>query len=269
MKNLKYLMLATVATPALATDPAALKQYQVLEQAYYEYDTHAYESFTCHVDASSLDATVANTRQMLASHTDTLQMKDELSSYSVTVAGNVLSIDNPTLDIQILSDKGMADPAKVRLGIEQMKQGFTTQAQGIDQIISGVFNAYLGTVPDLTSVTRDGNKWVVKYVEGGVAATDTIDGPKVHEVASANGLSVITDSAFTKLSGDKLGLHASAIQIQQGPQTAVTSMTVSYQKLGPLQVPASIVTKTTVTTPGVGQTTMDNTISFQACTIKT
>jgi hypothetical protein len=269
MKNLRYLVLAALATPALAADPEALKQYQQLRQAYYQFDPQAYQSFTCHVKVSTLDAVVASLKQIIAAHPGTLQVKDELAGYALTVDSKTgLSLHDPSLDIQVLDDKGMADPAKVRLGIAQTKQGFDTQVQGTDQIITGIFNAYLDTAPDLTSVTRDGSRWIVKYVQGGFATTDTIDGSKMHEAAAANGVSIVSDSNFAPVGGNKLGLQASAIQVSQGPQTQATSMTVSYPKLGALQVPAAIVTKTTATTPGLGQTIVAVTISFQNCAIK-
>ncbi len=268
MRNLRYLVLAALATPAMA-DPNAIKQYEVIRQVYYQFDPHAYKSFTCHVDVSGLDATIANLKQSLAPRADSLQVRDDLASYSLTVDSEKgLSINNPTLDIAVLDDKKFADPAKVRLGIAQTKQGFDTQVQGIDNVISGVFNGYLGAMPELTSVTRDGNKWIVKYVEGGIPTTDTIDGPHLHEEANAIGLSVASDSDFTPVSGAKLGLQTSHIQINQGGRTVVTTMTVSYQKLGIMRVPASLVTKTTMVTPGLGQTMLDNTITFQSCALK-
>jgi len=270
MKNLRYLLLGALATPALAQDPATLKQYEQLRQGYYEFDPHAYRSFTCQIDVSSLDATVANIKQMLAPRADTLKVKDELASYSLTVDSKIgLSINNPTLDIQVLSDKGMADPAKVRQGIEETKQGFDRQVQGTDQVISGIFNGYLDTVPELSSVTHTDGGWIVKYSEGGVSATDTIQGSKIHEEAGTNGLSIVSDMEFAKVNADKLGIKTSTIHMTQGAQTAVTGITVSYQTLGSLQVPAAIVTKTTITTAGVAQTTADSTIKFQACAIKT
>jgi hypothetical protein len=269
MKNLRYVVLAALVTPAMAADPDTLKQYDMLQQAFYKFDPHAYKSFTCHVDVSSVDATVANVKQMLAPHADSLQMKDDLAGYSLTVDNSVgLSINNPTLDIVVLNEKGMTDPVKVRLGIDQTKQGFQTQVQGVDQVISGVFNGYLDTVPNLTSVSHDGKTWVVKYVEGGIATTDTIEGSHLHEDANANGVNIVSDSDFTPVGGSKLGLQSSNIQMSQGTQNVVTTITVNYQKLGVLQVPASIVTKTALTMPGLSQTTMANTITMQNCSIK-
>jgi hypothetical protein len=268
MKNLKYLALVALATPALA-DPNATQQYEAMRQAYYQFDTHSLKSFTCHVDVSALDTMVTNLKQVLAAHADSTQIKDDLASYSLTIdAGTGLSINNPTLDITLLNEKGMADPDRVKLGIQQSKQGFDAQVQGADQIISGIFNNYLDVVPDLESVTHQGDKWIVRYNLGGYETTDTIEGSHKHGESSNGPVSFVADSDYMALSGGKLALQKKVMQGTEGEQSLNTTTSVTYQKLGALYVPASITSDNSLATSGVVETTTSNTITFTGCSLK-
>lgn len=269
MKNLQVLALVAATAPVFASDPNALKQFENIRQVYYRFDPHAYKTFTCHVDASTLDAAVSNITQAIAPRAQAFRMKNDLANYSLTVdSSKGLSFNDPTLDIEVLDEKVLADPAKVRLGIEQTERGFSTQVQGIDKMISSIFSGYLDKLPEVTSVSRDGDKWIVKYIEGGNFATDTIDGPHIHEETEAAGARVVSDSDFTPVSGKKLGLQSSHIEVTQGAQNLVTTMTVNYQRVGKLRVPVSIVAKTTAISSGLGETKVDNTIKFQNCSHK-
>ncbi|HEX7964297.1 MAG TPA: hypothetical protein VF651_01160 [Gammaproteobacteria bacterium] len=267
MKKLHYLLLVILSAPALA-DPSMTQQYETLRQGYYQFDPHAYKSFTCHVSASTVNASVAYVKQILLGHEGSLQLKEDVDSYSLTVDPDKgLSIHNPIMDITMLSEEGLADPAQVKQGIAEMKAGFDKQVQGVDQMISGLFNEYMDTTPELTSVTHDGKKWIVRYRLGGVDTTDTIDGRRTHQEANINGTSIVSDADYAPLPGGKLTVQGSKTRMTQGPQHFDSSMSVTYQKLGSLQVPATMVNKITLNMPGVAQSTASTTIAFQNCKI--
>jgi hypothetical protein len=267
MKKLRYLVLAALAAPALAGSSAD-QQYETLQQAYYHFDPKAYQSFTCHVDVDTLDTLVAKIKRVAASQPGTLQVSDQLASYSVTVDhNNGVSINDPTFDLVVVNDKGVADPATLKLGIEQTKLGFDTHVHGVDEVIIGILKSYIQTHRNVVSVTHDGDKWVVKLATSGVSDIQIINGSHTHDNISSGDTSIVTDSSYIPLGGNKLGLQATEVQMSQGEHSVNSNMTLAYQELGTLQVPASIITKTTVATAGTAQTPVVAKINFQGCSI--
>lgn len=269
MKNLSYLLLVGLATPALAADPNAAKQYAELRQAYYVFDIHAYKSFSCHIDISAMDALIGAIKQAAATHPGTLQVTDSLADYSLTmdhITG--LSITSPTMDIAILNEKAIADPARVKLGIQQTKDGFNKQVYGANQMIIGLFDGFVNKLPDITNITRKGNEWIVRSQNNGVADTETIDGSHSHEETGVNGARIIVDSDYSPVIDGKLAIQKTNIQMHQETQSSLTAITVTYQRLGALQVPASMVSDSTVTELGIGETKATIIITLQNCSIK-
>jgi hypothetical protein len=271
MQTWRYGVLAALGVLAtqVRADPNLDKQYQAMRQAYYQFDTHSFNKLTCHVDVSGLDASVGNLKQAFVTHADSLQMKDDLASYSLTVEpGSGLSINNPTLDIELISNKGVADPDRVKLGIQQTKTGFDQQVQGADQIISSVFNEYLDVVPELESVTHQGKKWVILYHLGPYETIETVEGKRIHEESNNGQLKFVTDADYMVVTSDKLAVQKSIMHFTEGSESLNSTMSVTYQKLGPLYLPASITTISSLSTSGVGQTSASTTITFEGCSLK-
>lgn len=257
-----------VPTVGLADDWG---QYQEIMDRYYHLDKQDFRQITCHVDLDILSDLVARLRQQFANMPG-LKLTDTLDDYTIHYdRDSGPKLNDPTLSITILSEQGMKDPERVKLGISQVENGFTHQVNGTDQQIQGLFSDYRS--PDskdikIQKIEGRGDDLEIEAQQSGREDTMAIHGAAVHESTVASGISITTDSSYTKINGDKLILDKATMTMKQPVQTTSINYAFTYQTLGSIAFPNTINEHIVASAAPGTQTSIVANVRFTNCQVK-
>lgn len=261
-------MLSLVSTAACADQ---WKQYSEIMDRYYHLDTQAFTRISCKVEAQPISGFVSQLRQQFSKMTDDLRMTDTLDSYTLVFDRTTgLSFNDPTLNIEVLSEKGMADPSRVRLGIQQVIHGFDGQVQGLDNQMKGLFEDYSSpkqTDMTITKITQDRDGAVIEFKKDAATGTDTIRGLAVHSVQSDPSMALTADSTYSKASDGKLILGKFSMQMKQPIQTTTIDEAMTYQTIEGILFPETIDAHAVISGAAGTQTSMVITVKLSGCKI--
>lgn len=245
------------------------QQYSNVMSRYYLIDQQSFSQITCDIEAQPLRNSIEQIRQQLSGLTDKVRMTETLDKYQLVFdKKNGLSFKDPAISIDILSEKGMADPAKVKNGIGEIVHGFDQEVQGTDTQLKGLFEDYESTkqgdiAVDGVEVTSDGV--VLKYRKDGSTFTDTIRGSATHTVQTLPSGVVTSDSSYKGVTGAKLILDSFDMKMDQPLQTISMHASITYQSLDGIMFPDEITEHGTVDSVQAIQTTFLMTIKLTNC----
>ena len=270
-RAMKCCVLVFLLFPAAAfADP--WQQYTSVMSRYYYIDQQAFSQITCNIEAQPLRSSAEQIRQQLSGLTDKIRMTETLDSYRLIFdKKDGLSFKDPTVSIDILSEKGMADPAKVKRGVGEIVDGFNREVQGVDTQLKGLFDGYETTkqgdiAVDAVEITSDGA--VLKYRKDGGSVTDTIRGAGAHTVQTLPGGSVTVDSSYKSVTGDKLILDGFDMKLDQPLQTISMHGSITYQSLDRVMFPDEITEHGTIENGQAIQTNFLMTIKLMSCQLR-
>lgn len=245
------------------------QQYSDVMSRYYHLDQQAFDQIICGIEAEPLQSALSEMRKQLVGMPDKLRVTDTLDRYQLIFDKHdgLLFVD-PSMNIDILSEKDMADPSRVRKSIGEMIHGFDQQVQGGDAQLKGLFEGYQTTkrgdiAIDDIEVTSDGA--VVKYKKDGGTVTDTIRGADIHTVQSLPTMSVTVDSSYKPFNGSKLVLDEFDMKMDQPLQPVSIHGSVKYQSISGIVFPEEIDEHGVAGNAQSVQTTFVMTFKFTGC----
>ena len=246
-------------------------QYQDIMSRYYTFYDQKFSQITCLLEVQPLTGITEKVRQLATLKPDNLRISDTLSNYTMTLDKvNGLTFNNPTLSIDILSEQGMADPARVKLGIREMTDGFNRQVEGVDQQLKGIFGVYQKDKPEnikITKITETAQGDVIEYKQNNMTTTSTIHGDNIHTSSFNTHMSITADSYYQKTIGHKQLLNRLMLETKGPTGTTNVNSTVTYQKLGAIIFPKTMEEHATINSQGV-QITLPITVNFANCKVK-
>lgn len=219
-------------------------KYSQIYARYYALDQQAFAQITCKLDAHPLVDSVSALRQQLASMKDKIRITDTLDNYALTFDRKTgLRFDDPALKVEIISETGMADPARVRDGISKVVEGFNSQVQGLDMQLKGLFEGYQTAKKEEVSIIKVESSPaadILEYKKDGATIRDEIRGGNMHSVSKSSGTQTIVDSSYKTLQGGKLVLDKDNLQMTMPAQSVSMNSVVSYQSLDGITFPEDI-----------------------------
>lgn len=271
MKSKVVLILATCLLQLVSMRVFAdnWSRYQQIMSRYYTFDDQQFSKITCLLQVQPLTEIAEKMRQLSSLKPGSLQVSDTLDNYTMTLdKTNGVSFSDPILKIELLSEKGMADPALVKHGIQQTIDGFNTQVSGVDQQLKGLFEVYRkdnrGKIT-IDKITKTNQGYVIASKQNNMATVSTIRGFHIHTVSGSSAMSITADSYFkiTPIDNKQL-LRRLVLRIKQPAGSINASSTLKYQKLGTVLFPETIQEREDIESLG-GQTTLPITIHFASC----
>jgi hypothetical protein len=177
---------------------------------------------------------------------DNIELKENLKDFSLTYSKNgELNINYPSIDIKTISEKGMADPAKVKEGIEITKTGFKMQMEGVGRQLQSFFEAFTtpkkGTLK-IKKIKEDKTTYTLEYKKENDTFTETYfkNQLKVKQ-KSKNGDEISSVENYKNIANNKL-LLTDAQVVMKGASSGNMEMnvTISYEKIKDVIFPSHI-----------------------------
>lgn len=244
---LPVLILMTMHSSVAAAD--TWEEYSALRSQYYYLDEQEFNGITCSVESPMLTELVRQLKAQFEPLKGNLEMTENLSDFSLSYRNpRGLEINRPALDVIIKSDEGMADPEKVRDGVQMIKSGFGQAIAGIVMQLEGVLEGYLSPRREdfeMLGISKEGGSSVVTYRRGGADVTETFSGNKVETKSRGAGGEIHALESFEEGGGNKLILKEASVTIKQPMGTIESDIHMTYQEVGPVIFPKRIVTKFT------------------------
>jgi hypothetical protein len=247
------------------------QQYQNIMSRYYMYDDQKFSQITCVLEVQPLTGFVEKIKQTFASVPDKLRISDTLNSYTMTLDKKKgLTFHDPTLSIDILSEKSMTNPDLAKRGIHNMIDGFNTQVDGVNKQLKGIFEIYRKDKPGEITITKieattDGYFIESKQDKSNVSMT--IHGDHVHSTSVNTYMSATADTDYKKTEGDKQLVDRLMLVVKQPLESINEDSTFTYQKLGTILFPETIQEHVTMTGSRGMQSTFPITIHFANCKV--
>jgi hypothetical protein len=224
--------------------------YLEIVNNYYTLNQQDFESVSCHIDVPLINNLLGQMRSQLKQIGANMAITDDLASFSFTYSKQKgLVIHQPSLDVRIISEKGIKDRAKVKKGIDMFKTGFGQTIEGVAQQLEGFFEGFGYEVPRgkdyrIEEIRNDNGIYTVKYEKDHSSFTEIYSGNqrKVTQIG-ADGAKISSVENYDKTADDKLVLTGAHIVMDQPQLKMEADMTVSYQRVKNLTFPAHIMTR--------------------------
>ena len=246
------------------------QQYQDIMSGYYTFDDQKFSQITCLLEVQPLTGFTEKIKQTFAFASDKLRISDTLDSYSMTLDKvNGITFHDPTLSIDILSDKGIADPALAKRGIHNVIDGFNMQVDGVDKQLKAIFIIYQKDKPGeitITKIEETTDGYIIESKQDKSNVTMTIHGDHIHLSSVNPYMSATTDSYYKKAGGNKQLLDRLTLAMKQPLESINGNSTFTYQKLGAILFPETIQEHVCMDSQG-GQITAPITIHFADCKV--
>lgn len=215
---------------------AELNKYR---ERYLLIDSQSFSEVTCKIRTPTLQSLV----DQMATLPPAIRATNTLKDFSLTLRkGEPLSIVFPTLDIVLVDKNSVADPATVEQGITMTKRGFQQAASGAAGLVQGVFDDLRPPREGMlksVKVRAEGTKLSAEYSRGKVRVTETYDSSTHHRLEESPAGKAESTLFYQELDG-KLALQTAKVAMGRPAMNGNNDITITYQKLGAIQFPASL-----------------------------
>lgn len=211
-------------------------KYVLSTDRFYNLDKQNFKSISCNIEVPLTKNQVKQFHDQFDRMKDKIELKENLADFRLTYSkGSGLTFNQPTLNIKIISEKGMPDPAKVRKGIELVETGFKNQIDGTVMQLQGLFDG-LDTPKKskykIKKINDDGRSYTAEYEKEGSDITETFSGNqrKVKQI-SKNGDKISSTEKYQTINDNKLLLADAQADINSTMGNIEMSLTISYEKI--------------------------------------
>jgi hypothetical protein len=216
--------------------------YLTAKDHFYYLDKQNFNSITCTIESKMLSDMLKQTKSL--PFKDNLKIVENTSEFSLKFdKSSGLQINRPNIDITIISEKGIADPAKAKQGVAMMKDGFSQQVDGIEMTLEGFFGIYQSHKKEsytiIQETTPDGTPIFIHKKIGG-EFTETISSDQVIIKGSNAGLEIESIETYEKTEKNKLIFKQGYTKTTQPMGSTNTEISVAYQKIGSITFPELI-----------------------------
>jgi hypothetical protein len=245
MKCIRVMLLALLIAAPLQANAADCDEYSRLLNNFYRLDQQDFKSISCNIDSPTLTNSLSQLRIQLSPLRDKVDIKENLATFSLTYArSGGLKINKPAVDVRIISEEGMPDPATAQRGIEMINNGFREQIEGISMQIEGIFEGFEPlNLSDckIEEMTEDNGVYTVKYEKGNSRFTEIYseNQRRVKQVIINDG-EISTLENYEKFTNGKLALTNSHVAIDQDMGKMEMDVALSYENVKGVLFPSRI-----------------------------
>ena len=207
---------------------------------FYLLDKTSLKSVTCGIEVSSVKPMLEQFKSLpkgiaIADHSGDFRM--------VYTKGAPIKFENiPTLDMNIVSEEGIANKEQVQSGIKTTKAGYDMVFRGAMSVIQGVFHEY--TAPKQEEFgnahfTQSGKNATLSFEREGAKFEFAYDSDKRRTHSEMKGMSAKSEDTFTKVDGKSAFTSSNQI-LNMGTGHHKTKSEVTFQKLKNASFPSTI-----------------------------
>ncbi len=212
-------------------------KYVLSMDRFYNLDKQNFKSITCDIEVPMTKNQVKQLHAQFDQMKDKVQLKENLVDFRLTYTKESgLTFNQPALNIKIISEKGMSDPAKVKKGIELIETGFKHQIDGTVMQLQGLFDgldAPKKSKYKIKEIKNDGRSYTAEYEKEGSNITETFshNQRKVKQI-SKNGDEISSTENYKNINdNNKLLLTDAQADINNAMGSMEMSVTISYENL--------------------------------------
>jgi hypothetical protein len=240
----RMLFLILLGLPMLATADDWNKYIQIMDN-FYKLDKQEFKTISCNIEVPLTINQVKQLKAQFEPMKDKIELKENLKDFKLTYNNNgELNINYPSLDIQIISEKGMADPATVKKGTEMVKAGFKQQVAGVGMQLKGLFEEFKTPKEGkqkIKEIKEDKTTYTVKYEIENSNITETyLQNQRKVKQMSQNGDEISSVANYKKTANNKLLLTDAQASVKNGMGNIEMNMTISYEKIKDISFPTHI-----------------------------
>jgi hypothetical protein len=219
-------------------------KYLDLKNSYYYLDNQKFNEISCVINVPLVTELITQIKNQIGPLKDKVKITESLSSFSLTYTPTSgLTFTNPEFDITLIDTEGLADPEKVKQGINMMKNGFNMQVTGVKDTLTGLFEDYQQPVKENYEdliVTKIKDGYFVKYTSGNNKITENHSGKTVEISQEGNDISTTAIQSYKTTSNDKLILEQASVSITQPLGNIKSDYLLEYQDIGNIIFPRRI-----------------------------
>jgi hypothetical protein len=212
-------------------------KYVLSMDRFYNLDKQNFESISCDIEVPLTKNQVKQLHDQFDQMKDKVELEENLTAFRMTYTKKTgLTFNQPALNIKIISENGMSDPAKVKKGIEMVETGFKHQIDGTIMQLQGLFDG-LDTLKKseykIKEIKDDGRSYTAEYEKGGNNITEAFLHNQRNVIQiSKNGDKISSTEYYKSINGNnKLLLTGVQADINNAMGNIEMSVTISYEKL--------------------------------------
>ncbi|MGH8226260.1 MAG: hypothetical protein ACRER1_08940 [Gammaproteobacteria bacterium] len=271
MKKISLALIPLLLASSLcaAAPSSKLDQFNQVNSRFYSFDPQAFQSISCAIDLPLLDNEITALNSYL---TGKAVFDATLNSYRLVYKSpRELSIHDPELSIEVITKK-IADPARLKLGISQVKQGFKGQVEGVDTQLKALLEGFEPIERDklhIDDISRSDGGYTLHYQYQGLDIVDVISGNTVTSTQHQSGVAVTSVENYRPAPSGKLLLQHATVHEKNALGREDFGVTMTYQNLGEVIFPKAINVSGQLGLSLVQQQVrLDYTINLADCQIK-
>ena len=230
----------TPGRPALAS---TWSRFAAVESRYYRLDQQPISTIFCRILVPTLTNEVGSLNERLAGM---VSVTDSLKSYRLVFRkSSGLKIDDPVFQFHVVDGTKVTNPARLALGEKQLHDGLERQVNGVDHMISALFDDYETPTPrtyKVKSVRKHGNSFILSYRHDGSGVVEVISGDNIKNETHHGKANITAHSHYEKSKTDKLIFHSAVMNSVSADMKLDSSIKVTYQKFDGIEFPAQMAT---------------------------
>lgn len=243
----KLLVLISIPIFFLFTDTANCSDWEKFIKAkedYYYLDKQNFNNISCNIDVPLMNNLMSQIESQAEPIKSNIILKENLRDFEIIFQKNSgLRFVKPIFTFQLIAEKDIADPSKVRKGIKMMEDGFQDQVDGVVMTLTGVFDTY--TFPQKEqynniNVLEENNAITASYSKAGSETVETIFGKTIKGIQKFGESSFTYKADFENIFGNKLllsNLNGTLIQPIGAVKTAIF---IKYGQIDEIIFPTTI-----------------------------
>ena len=220
-------------------------EYLKAVDKFYSLDKQEFNNISCKIEVPVTKNQIRQLHAQFEPMKDKIQINENLTDFSLTYSKNKgLNINYPSFDIKIISEEGMADPAKIKKGIEMIKAGFKQQIDGAVMQLQGLFEGFETPKQSqykMKEIKDDKATYTAKYEKDSSNFTESYShNQREVKQISKNGDEVSSVENYKNIANNKLLLTDAQATINNAMGNIEMNMTISYEKVKDVLFPTHI-----------------------------
>lgn len=246
-KSLRIIsLLSLVVTAPLQANADDWDKYLQIMNRFYYLDQQEFKRISCNIEVPIINNILSQIHTQFNQMRDKIDIKENIASFSLIYSNKKgLNINYPSLNVKIISEKGIADLSKAKKGIEMVNAGFKQQIEGVGEQLKGIFEGFETPKKDrykIKEVKYDNGVCTVKYEKDSSNFTEIYseNQRKVTQIDS-NGGKISSIENYDKSPNGKLMLTNAHVNMDLPMTKIEMDVSLSYEKVKDVFFPTRVV----------------------------
>ena len=245
LKFINFVVIIAALLPnSIIGSDSVWKEFLNLREKYYCIDTQKFEKLSCSIEVPLINNLIKQMKLQLEPMKNNIEIKENLSEFKLFYTKNSgLTFTDPTIEIIVLNEKGIADMEKFKKGVSQIKTGFNQQINGVKSVIKSIIDDYKypekEKFKDLV-INNLGDSVIVKYRRENYLFAETYYGQIIKGIQTGNSSTIKYMQKYIRNVDNKLIMEYGTALNQTPIGTVNMNVFVEYQVVSGITFPKHI-----------------------------